>query len=374
MKKKLQLIDLVRTFCILSVMAQHLGTLYRPEGQTWEPRLWESFASKGAYGVSLFFVVSGFLITRLIDLNLGGLSKPRLKAFYVRRLARIVPLLLLVVMVGVFFLWILPDAGKTDMTFRGSQVSFDFVFFLSILTFTFNWLVVFKEFIFHQSFYGLYWVVLWWLSIEEQFYLAYPLVLKYFKPRPWLPLCLVLAVALGLASRWLVYLNDPENFHLGLFNSFSGFEEIAVGITLYLASKKYQKVLSENKTNAWLAFGSGTLLFIFIYARVIRPEDFIWEPTLLAGAFFLLVLGGLSLEFFDSLWLKPFAYPGKISYGMYLWHSLILFLFGSFIYRFNTYFSFAVFICLALILSSLSYYLFELPMNRWIRKWAEKVW
>ena len=374
MKKKLQLIDLVRTFCILSVMAQHLGVHYRPEVQTWGAQLWEVYASKGAYGVSLFFVISGFLITRLIDTNLGGLSKPRLMAFYGRRLARIVPLLLVVMVVGVVFLWALPNEGQPDMTFRGAQVSFNFVFFLSILTFTFNWLVVFKEFIFHQSFYGLYWVVLWSLSIEEQFYLVYPLVLKYLKPRSWLPFCLIGAVVLGLGSRWWVYLNDPTNFHLGLFNSFSGFEEIAIGVTLYLASKRYQKFLSKNKTVPTLLFVSGTLLLAVLYSQTLYPVDFIWEPTLLAGALFLLLLGGLNLEFFESPWLKPFAYPGKISYGMYLWHALVLFLAGGFIFRFDTFFSFAVFIFLTITLGSLSYYLFELPMNRWVRKLVEKTW
>jgi peptidoglycan/LPS O-acetylase OafA/YrhL len=309
----------------------------------------------------------------LIDKDLGGLSKPRLKAFYARRVARIVPLLLLVIVVGVIFLLALEDSGEPDMTFRGAQVSFDVVFFMSILTFTFNWLVVFKEFILHQSFYGLYWVVLWSLSIEEQFYLVYPLILKYFKPRALLPGFLVLAVVLGVGSRWMVYLKDPTNFHLGLFNSFSGFEEIAIGVTLYLAFKKTQKFLSKNKGAAWLLFASGMGLFAILYARPIYPVDFIWEPTLLAASLFLLVLGGVNLDIFDSAWLRPLAYPGKISYGMYLWHALVLFCFTEFIYRFDTYISFAIFGLLTIALGALSYYLYELPLNHRVREAVEKL-
>src|SRR5665213_555125 len=371
-KEKLQIIDLVRGFCILSVMAQHLGTGFRPAGQSWLAELWFAFSVRGMYGVSLFFVISGFLITRLIDTKLGGISRPQLKVFYARRVARIIPLLLLVVTVGTIFLSVPRDSNGPDMIFRGVNVSFDPLFFLSILTFMFNLLVLIKELILHQCVYGLYWVVLWSLSIEEQFYFIYPFILKYFSSNRFFPLSLVLPIFLGIGARWVVYLKDPGNFHLGIFNSFSGFEEIAIGVILYLAFKKYQVSLSANKAVSVFVCVSGVLVFLILYLGPIYPVDFIWEPSLFAGALFLFLFGGLNLEFFNSSLFKVLAYPGKLSYGMYLWHSLVLFLLQEFVFRFDTITAFAFFVLATVFLSSLSYYLFEMPLNRQIRKLIER--
>ena len=98
--KKLQILDLLRGFSILSVLAVHLQVLRPSPSNPLLRSLWEHFSIPGFYGVTIFFVISGFLITRLIDQNLNGLFHPDIRGFYTRRAARILPLLGVIAIVG----------------------------------------------------------------------------------------------------------------------------------------------------------------------------------------------------------------------------------------------------------------------------------
>src|ERR1039458_2509710 len=100
--EKIQVIDLARTASIMTDMSLHLKpTLPLPAPFfRWG---WDHFQRNGEYGVCMFFVISGFLITRIIDLDKGGLFRPSWKSFYVRRIGRIVPLFLFAVGLGLLF-------------------------------------------------------------------------------------------------------------------------------------------------------------------------------------------------------------------------------------------------------------------------------
>jgi peptidoglycan/LPS O-acetylase OafA/YrhL len=82
----------------------------QPLGQLspWAADLWVRVSNKGHLGVSAFFVVSGFLITRLMARQKEGLWKPDLRQFYVRRIGRIIPLLTVVCLVGAWMIYHAP--------------------------------------------------------------------------------------------------------------------------------------------------------------------------------------------------------------------------------------------------------------------------
>src|SRR5512146_285122 len=101
-------IDLVRTFSILVVMAGHFKGFPSP---SWGFELWDQLQNNNAYGVTIFFVVSGFMITRILDKQPGGLFHPSYRTFYIRRTARILPLFLAMVVVGLFFTFAVPGHG-----------------------------------------------------------------------------------------------------------------------------------------------------------------------------------------------------------------------------------------------------------------------
>jgi peptidoglycan/LPS O-acetylase OafA/YrhL len=77
-KKRLQVIDLVRAFSILAVLAHHLGCYYisKQSQSSFLAYLWFRFMINGSFGVTMFFVVSGFVITRLIASQPDGLFNP----------------------------------------------------------------------------------------------------------------------------------------------------------------------------------------------------------------------------------------------------------------------------------------------------------
>src|ERR1700734_2726336 len=100
----IQVIDLARTLAILPVLALHATPWLLAPDQD-KPDLWDHLQRNGAFGVSVFFMISGFLITRILDQAPGGAFKARWGQFYARRVGRIIPLLAFDILLGLFF-WI----------------------------------------------------------------------------------------------------------------------------------------------------------------------------------------------------------------------------------------------------------------------------
>ncbi len=353
---KLQVIDLVRTFSILSVLACHLVGI-APSGSSFQ-WLWKPFSVNGVYGVCVFFVVSGFLITRLIDGKNNQLFDPGVRSFYVRRVARILPLLIIHVGIGAYIVH--------------NVTHFQTLFWISIFTFFFNWF---------QAFYpnpmpGIYWGLLWSLAVEEQFYFFYPMVLKNIGRLKTFVSLLLGIIVFGLLWRsgMLMYPSKGRDFFYK--TSFGAFDQIAFGILLYMASKRFRNCLSTHKTFSILLCGVGISLLIGVYFFTNMNErimDDIYGPTLVALGAFSFILGGLHLNFFESKYLSFLSWTGKFSYGIYLFHPLIYsrffypFIYYPFLRNQNIFIVFSIFAILSTGIMAASYYLFEMPVNRFIR-------
>ncbi len=366
-KKNLQIIDIVRTFSILPVLILHQWDRALPPRQPFLRDLWTAIADKGYFGVSLFFVVSGFLITRLIDSNLGGLERPDLKRFYVRRVARIWPLLALVVAVGITVVYGgVPLPPESHGMFTGSHYSLNGAFWLALAAFMFNWLLMWRQS--GLNGYGLHWDVLWSIAIEEQFYLLYPWVLRALGSRRRLGVFLALVFALGLAAQGAAYLYRPNDLFLSFMNSFTGFEEISIGALLYLAVERFGKSLSGRPglCAAFCLLGGGVMAGAYFHPYA--DKTLLWTPTLLDLGLFLFLLGGIHLSFFESKLLTPLSLPGKVSYGMYLWHASVLSCLLPLMVHWDTWTAFLVFASATFAWAYLSYRFFEVPVNHWVRR------
>ena len=148
-------IDGLRAVAIIGVVAYHVGI----------PGFTGGFA-----GVDVFFVISGYLITQLLARELAATGTVSIAGFYARRMRRLLPALLVVLLVAVALSWVLlPPAGERQEAAESALAALCFVtnyFFISHLDGYFASAAEFKPFL-H----------LWSLSVEEQFYVVWPLAL-----------------------------------------------------------------------------------------------------------------------------------------------------------------------------------------------------
>jgi peptidoglycan/LPS O-acetylase OafA/YrhL len=215
-------LDGFRFFAILSVMLGHfvpLGIVSRiPLG----------------YGVLFFFVLSSFLISRILltakdnderKLNNNWRS---LKQFYIRRSLRIFPIYYLVL----FFLFL--------VNFYPCRIIFPW-----LLTYTLNLFISFNSDI---SIAGGF-THLWSLCIEEQFYLVFPIFIFIIKSKYILKFLIGLTI-IGLFGRMILYIGNPLNIALYNFHSISALDSLGIGGILgYLSLYKidFLKKLIGNK-------------------------------------------------------------------------------------------------------------------------------
>ena len=268
-------------------------------------------ARNGNYGVTMFFVISGFLITQHTLQRSGSLAQIKLKDFYIRRIARIMPcLVLLVAMVSVLgSLGLQPFLTQSP---NGEEVSYA-VTILSALSFWMNLLII--E-------YG--WVnyalgVLWSLSVEEVFYLAFPV------------LCLVLGRGKGFIVFLLAVIAYAPYFralHFGeesgayLYHYFSSFDGIAIGCLTAMYAQHFKAAIYNPKVI--VAVTAFLMTALYFYAPIKEVSS--WGISVFA-----LLTALLILCFTQDLKVKPISYTarslvwiGQRSYEMYLFHLIVL--------------------------------------------------
>ena len=307
----------------------------------------------GSYGLPLFFVLSGFLITGILLENEGNSVPRRLFTFYVRRFLRIFPayyLLLIVLLI----------LGKLPF------VRWNFFYLFNVKLFLLSLQNGLGPFLHHWQSSGVHF---WTLCVEEQFYLLYPLILL-LTPRIWRVRLLVAFLMASIAcrmvlSRWL------SASYFGVLLPVCGEYLLWGALVTYLSKKEMP---ARIRPSAILYGGLAMLVLLFLRGKPDMPAGTLPFrtanlPTLYGIGFSLLVWGLWAGE--DSVlarflsW-KPIAYLGKISYGLYLVH-LFTWELGSSLAR--TLPPLALLkpslmrFLLTAALASLSWHLYESPIN-----------
>ncbi|MGC2419604.1 MAG: acyltransferase, partial [Candidatus Acidiferrales bacterium] len=187
-------VDLLRSLAIFFVLMNHVNMRLMSAKVPYTaglPReLVSSLIWNAQYGVQIFFAVSGFLITSTALRRWGTLSRVSLRDFYVLRFARIAPLLLSLLAV----LSILHVANIHDFVIPATRASLGRALFAA-LTFHVNVLEA------RHGYLPGNWDVLWSLSVEEVFYLFFPLACVLLRRTKWLVAFLLAFVALGPFAR-----------------------------------------------------------------------------------------------------------------------------------------------------------------------------
>jgi peptidoglycan/LPS O-acetylase OafA/YrhL len=146
---------------------------------------------------------------------------------------------------------------------------------------------------------------------------------------------------------------------------------IALGALLYLLNKKEGAFWSRHRGWGWAAVGAGGLAVLAGGSGLFKGECAILAAPVMDLGLFLALLGGLSLPFFESGWLKLLALPGRYSYGLYLFHVAILYLMRPWLAGLSTstsvFLSFGIYAVAATCVAALSYHYFEVPANKAVR-------
>src|SRR4051812_48627895 len=191
---KLDGVDLLRGLAIFLVLMNHvnmrLAIARVPYAHGLPKQLAQSLFWSGQFGVQIFFAVSGFLITSTALRRWGLLSRVNVRDFYLLRFARIAPLLLLLLAV----LSALHFAGLKDFVVRPKTGGLGRAL-LAVLSFHVNWLEA------AHGYLPANWDILWSLSVEEAFYICFPLVCRITGGGRWLVGLLITLSAMGPLGR-----------------------------------------------------------------------------------------------------------------------------------------------------------------------------
>lgn len=339
-------IDGLRALAVLSVILFHIN---------------ESILPGGFVGVDVFFVISGYLITRNIvsELDAGRFS---LIDFYRRRVKRIAPAMLLVVgstVVLAQLLTIPEDAERTAESAIWSIASLANVYF---------WLFQDQSY-FAQDSAELPLLHLWSLGVEEQFYLVWPVLLlvlsRSIKPKP-IMIALCCAALLSYVIGDALF-NWSPSFVYYMLPTRAG--ELLIGAILaYSFARGYQIHFSRRQAES-VGFVGLALLggsFFLLSEEQAFPGMRAIPPTLGAG---LLILAGRVEANRVSRFLSvaPLVWVGLVSYSAYLWHWPLLAFLRYGIGEITPIIAGLVFI-LTFLLSTASYYLVEQPCR--LSKWG----
>ncbi len=343
-------VDLLRALSILAVLLVHwkLCAPIAPPS-SWMDRLTLAISFRGNYGVTLFFVISGFLIMRNVMLREPDIYRISLRAFYVRRIARIQPLMLASIAFGTLMLTL---SGHSAVFRWGAP--FTASFWISLFTFTFNWVRVFHGGPVRG--WGLHWDVMWSLAIEEQFYLLLPLVLLWSKKSLRFVPVAIGVIVICTVSRYVMALAELANWQ---YTSLACFDALAIGVISAQVAP-----LIPSKISAQLMIAGGIIMAVAAYPVEFNPPFSFLLVELGAAAF---ILGAqTSANLFGRIWSIP-SRIGQLSYEMYLLHPAVLFFIAPHMNGWPLTIGWLAFTSITAFMAYLVHAVFTEPMNSWLR-------
>jgi len=302
-------LDVLRFFAFLMVFCHHAlphdPAFWTSHGvPEFLARIVAGVGATGAFGVSVFFVLSSYLITELLLREKDLIGTLDVRSFYIRRILRIWPLYFAFLALAVVLQWIVP----------GQHVTWRAGLWFSLLAG--NWFIVFHGFPSSVIF------PLWSVSIEEQFYITWPTVVRRVSEAGML---MIAGLLLAIATASRVYLGVHHVGESDVWcNTFVQLDPIAIGILTAVLLRGEIPRMSRLLRAALMTAGVTGLALGSIFfgikndplttARIV----FGYPSVAIGGA--LLLLSVLRNRTSGSN--RVLIYLGRISYGLYVFHVL----------------------------------------------------
>ena len=301
-------IDVVRFLAFLSVFIHHFvfqggNSISANSQEFWSNSIVDKVSFFGSEGVTIFFCLTGYLLSKLLLRELSDTKKISVRLFYFRRILRIWPLYFLYIL-----FCLLASQILGNQAIKNSELP-------ALLTFTYNW-----QQIFVGESRGMP-AILWSISIEEQIYLILPLLLVLFSRWNVTRLALLL-VLIGCISRIILFINNSSSYR----NTFSYMSTIGIGMFYALNEVRFKTWFQKNRNLLSVIFVLFILLYISSFKTVFSGgylNILAFDLTAFLTLCLLLIFSGKENQPHNKV-LLPFAWLGRRTYGMYIFHWPIL--------------------------------------------------
>jgi peptidoglycan/LPS O-acetylase OafA/YrhL len=367
--QRLDGIDLLRGLAIFLVLMNHVNMRLRiakiPFASGLSAQAASSLFWNGQRGVQIFFAISGFLIASTTLRRWGSLHCVAVSDFYRLRFARIAPLLLLLLIVlsGLHAAQVKNFVVPPKTGGIGGAL-------LAALTFRVNVLEA------QRGYLPANWDILWSLSVEEMFYLFFPLVCRALGRGRLLWALLLTFAALGPVAR-AVFAQGNEVWRE--YSYLGGMEAIALGcLTALLLSHRR---LSGRTARILGAAGAALLVFCLCFSRIgasIGLERTGLDMSILALGTCMTIAWAAQAEWRSPKLLAPLLAMGQRSYEIYLTHMFVVFALFTWFLNLGKPMAavpllFLATIAIAAVLGEAVARCYSEPMNRWLRaRWLSR--
>ncbi|MCE5785194.1 acetyltransferase [Staphylococcus pseudintermedius] len=302
-------LDGVRAVAVIAIIIYHLNP---------------QWLSGGFLGVDTFFVISGYLITSLLLTEYHNTGKIKLMSFWLRRVKRLIPAVLFLVM-GVIVLSLIFMPTEIQKVRADSIAA---IFYVS------NWWYIMQNVDYFEQFAVQPLKHLWSLAIEEQFYLVFPIVLlsllSFIRRLKSIRIIFLILLVISMIAMMVLYVPN-ENVARVYFGTDTRIQTLLMGVLLALVWPPFQLKAKVNRQMRTMIDTAGVvgLAILFICFKFVSETNSI----LYYGGFFLISTVTLlviassvhpSGYFAKFLGNKVFTFIGSRSYSLYLWHYPII--------------------------------------------------
>jgi peptidoglycan/LPS O-acetylase OafA/YrhL len=310
-------LDALRFVAFVGMAIYHEFVLERPvassHGAVLKTALLSVAQLGGAFSVNLFLLVSSYLITRLARREIATTGRLDLRAFYIRRTLRIWPLYF-------FFLGLCATLRTTDHLF-GYATVLPSGFLAAASFFVANWYLVFHGYVWLPA------LSLWTVSVEEQFYVTWPLLIRRASRERVRAISVSFVLVSHLTLLWLQR-GGRRDFEIG-YNTFTLVQYFGLGALMALWSEDHSPAL---RTAARIGLAAISAV-CFAVAALLQPRAHVIDPGALTyNVIALFSAAGVVCLFRASLgapraWFPPWLlFLGRITYGLYIFNFFCVYL------------------------------------------------